>query len=212
MIKLHTIYDFHELLIIWINLRLHKTNIILNAFTCKIESVKKKHLDMRTTLTYIVYMHHTVSLYITLTYIVNRHHTISLYITLTYIVYMYHTIITIYHTYQGRIQGGGSNPPSEIGKNMICLPIIVIFHTKYPQNFRASLRSVRFFLSAPPLTWNPGSAPAYIYCIHLSHNITIYNTYIYCKQASHNITVYNTYIYCIHASHNNHYIQHLHIL
>jgi hypothetical protein len=25
--------------------------------------------------------------------------------------------------------------------------------------FRTSLRSARFFLSAPPLTWNPGSAP-----------------------------------------------------
>jgi len=59
MIKLHTIYDFHELLINWINLHLHKTNIILNAFTYKIESVKK-HLDMRTTLTYIVYMYHTI--------------------------------------------------------------------------------------------------------------------------------------------------------
>jgi hypothetical protein len=29
---------------------------------------------------------------------------------------------------------------------------IVIFHTKYPKNFRTSLRSVQFFLSAlPPL-------------------------------------------------------------
>jgi hypothetical protein len=36
---------------------------------------------------------------------------------------------------------------------------IVIFHTKYPNNFRASLRSAHFFLSAPPLTGNPGSAP-----------------------------------------------------
>jgi hypothetical protein len=36
---------------------------------------------------------------------------------------------------------------------------IVIFHTKYPKNFRASLRSAQFFLSVPPLTWNPTSAP-----------------------------------------------------
>jgi hypothetical protein len=34
---------------------------------------------------------------------------------------------------------------SKIGKNMIFWRKIVIFHTKYPQNFRASLRSAKFF-------------------------------------------------------------------
>ena len=43
-------------------------------------------------------------------------------------------------------------PPSAIGKNMICLRKIVIFHTKYPKQI----------LSAPPLTWNPGSAPVHV--------------------------------------------------
>ena len=46
---------------------------------------------------------------------------------------------------QGRIQGGGAHParppPPKIGKNMICWRKIVIFQTKYPTNFRASLRS-----------------------------------------------------------------------
>jgi hypothetical protein len=45
---------------------------------------------------------------------------------------------------QGRIQGGrGAHParaPPKIGKNMIFWRKIVIFHTKYPKNFRASLR------------------------------------------------------------------------
>ena len=62
---------------------------------------------------------------------------------------------------QGRIQGGGAHParvPPKIGKNMIFWRKIVIFHTKYPNNFRASLRSAQF-LSALPLTWNSGSAP-----------------------------------------------------
>ena len=36
----------------------------------------------------------------------------------------------------------------------------MIFHTKYPNNFRASLRSVQFFLNEI-LTWNPGSAPVF---------------------------------------------------
>jgi hypothetical protein len=49
-------------------------------------------------------------------------------------------------------------PPSAIGKNMIFWRKIVIFHTKYPQNFSASLRSAQFFLSAPPppnlKSWN----------------------------------------------------------
>ena len=53
-----------------------------------------------------------------------------------------------------------SAPPSAIGKNMIFWRKIVIFHTKYPNNFRASFRSVQFFQVRPPLTWNPGSAPA----------------------------------------------------
>jgi hypothetical protein len=50
---------------------------------------------------------------------------------------------------QGRIQVGGGHPARaphpKIGKNMIYLRKIVIFHTKYPKNFRASLRSAQFF-------------------------------------------------------------------
>ena len=36
-----------------------------------------------------------------------------------------------------------TNP--KIGKNMIFWRKIVMFHTKYPTNFRASLRSAQFF-------------------------------------------------------------------
>ena len=43
----------------------------------------------------------------------------------------------------------GARPP-KIGKNMIFWRKIAIFHTKYPKNFRASLRSAQFFLSPPP--------------------------------------------------------------
>jgi hypothetical protein len=48
---------------------------------------------------------------------------------------------------QGRIQGGRTRraPPPKIEKNMIFWRKIVIFHTKYPKNFRASLRSAHFF-------------------------------------------------------------------
>jgi hypothetical protein len=54
--------------------------------------------------------------------------------------------------YQGWIQGGGEPPggPPKIGKNMIFWRKIVIFHTKYPKHFRASLHSAQFFLTAPP--------------------------------------------------------------
>jgi hypothetical protein len=49
---------------------------------------------------------------------------------------------------QGRIQGGGAHParapPKIEKKNMIFWRKIVIFHTKYPKNVRASLRSVQF--------------------------------------------------------------------
>jgi hypothetical protein len=48
---------------------------------------------------------------------------------------------------QGRIQGGGAPGarPPKIGKNMIFWRKIVIFHMKYPKNFRSSLRSAQFF-------------------------------------------------------------------
>ena len=48
----------------------------------------------------------------------------------------------------GADPGGGGAPgarPSKIGKNKKCWRKIVIFHTKYPKNFRASLRSAQFF-------------------------------------------------------------------
>jgi hypothetical protein len=62
-------------------------------------------------------------------------------------------------------------PPSAIGRNMIFWRKIVIFHTKYPKHFRASLRSVQFF-QVRPLTWNPGSAPVKLNGIDASNNIT----------------------------------------
>jgi hypothetical protein len=46
---------------------------------------------------------------------------------------------------QGRIQGGAhpARAPPKIGKNMIFWRKIVIFHTKYPKKFCASLRSAQ---------------------------------------------------------------------
>jgi hypothetical protein len=43
----------------------------------------------------------------------------------------------------GADPGGASLP--KIGKNMIFWRKIVIFHTKYPNNFRAPLRLAQFF-------------------------------------------------------------------
>ena len=44
-------------------------------------------------------------------------------------------------------EGGAhlARDPAIIGKNMIFWRKSVIFHTKYPQNFRVSLRSAQFF-------------------------------------------------------------------
>jgi hypothetical protein len=54
----------------------------------------------------------------------------------------------IIHPIAGADPGGGrtrrTHPP-KIGKNIIFWRKIVIFQTKYPQNFRASLRSAQFF-------------------------------------------------------------------
>jgi hypothetical protein len=60
---------------------------------------------------------------------------------------------------RGGLRGGAPDAPPLKLEKIICLRKIVIFHTKYPKQFRASLRSAQFFLSAPLLTWNPGSAP-----------------------------------------------------
>jgi hypothetical protein len=52
------------------------------------------------------------------------------------------------YRHAGADPGGGGHParaPPKIGKNKICWRKIVIFHTKYPQNFRASPRSAQFF-------------------------------------------------------------------
>ena len=61
-----------------------------------------------------------------------------------YSVYM---LTLKYKQYQGWIQGWGAPGarPPKIGKNMICWRKIVIFHTKYPNKFRVSLRSAQFF-------------------------------------------------------------------
>jgi hypothetical protein len=44
---------------------------------------------------------------------------------------------------QGRIQGEAhpARAPPKIGKNIIFLRKIVIFHTKFPKKFRAALRN-----------------------------------------------------------------------
>jgi hypothetical protein len=46
---------------------------------------------------------------------------------------------------RGGSRAEGRPPPPKIGKNMICWRKILIFHTKYPKNVRATLCSAQFF-------------------------------------------------------------------
>jgi hypothetical protein len=55
--------------------------------------------------------------------------------------YTYEGVVSLM---QGRIQGGGVVGALKLEKNMIFWHKIVIFHTKYPNNFRTSLRSAYF--------------------------------------------------------------------
>jgi predicted metalloenzyme YecM len=48
------------------------------------------------------------------------------------------------------MRSSGADPGGKIGKNMIFGRKIVIFHTKYPKNVPASLRSAQFFKMRPP--------------------------------------------------------------
>ena len=75
---------------------------------------------------------------------------------------------------RGGSMGGapGARPP-KIGKNMIFWRKIVIFHTKYPNNFRTSLRSAQFFKCAP-LTLNAGSAPDIDHSLSFRHLISFH--------------------------------------
>jgi hypothetical protein len=41
--------------------------------------------------------------------------------------------------------GGGAPPPLKLEKNCFFWRKIVIFHTKYPNNFRVSIHSAQFF-------------------------------------------------------------------
>ena len=54
---------------------------------------------------------------------------------------------TLMRERRGGSRGGGgrAHVPPKIGKNMIFWRKIVIFHTKYSKNCRASLRSAQYF-------------------------------------------------------------------
>ena len=56
-------------------------------------------------------------------------------------------ILMIKQYFRGGFRGGAHPraPPHKIRKNMIFWRKIVIFHTKYPKNVRASLSSAQFF-------------------------------------------------------------------
>ena len=72
----------------------------------------------------------------------------KLFITCT--VYKNERSSIVWDMFPGADPGGGGGPrrappPPKIGKNMIFWRKIVISHTKYPKNFRASHRSAQFF-------------------------------------------------------------------
>ena len=85
-------------------------------------------------------------------------------------------------------------PPPKIGKNMIFWRKIVIFHTKYPNNFRASLRPAQFFFKcAPLLTWNPGSVPVIL--LHDSYFVFLLITLHLGDKIMHQITSIRCSVY-----------------
>jgi hypothetical protein len=92
-------------------------------------------------------------------------------------------VVTFLYILQGRIQEGvGAHParPPKIWKNMIFWRKIVIFYTKCPTNFRASLRSAQYFKCAP-LTWNPGFAPVLSSSLDIFVSLFTLNIYLQVK-------------------------------
>jgi hypothetical protein len=82
----------------------------------------------------------------------NQKHLIPQCITITYMIKLRGTTAHLALNNSGADPGGapGACLPPKIVKNMIFWRKIVIFHTKYPKNFRASLRSAQFFQVRPP--------------------------------------------------------------
>jgi hypothetical protein len=72
----------------------------------------------------------------------------------------------------------GARPPLKLEKIWFFWRKIVIFHTKYPKNFRASLRSAHFFKVHPP---PPPNLKSWIRpcCQSLIPGLTISLAYIY---------------------------------
>ena len=84
-----------------------------------------------------------------------------------------------------RMLNTGADPG---GKNMIFWRKIVIFHTKYPKNFRAPPPLGAIFLSAPPpLTWNPGSAPEICYLMKQFNEHNLIDTLNSVQVSKHNL-------------------------
>ena len=61
------------------------------------------------------------------------------------VLFFINIFLEIKSMYAGEDPEGGGGHPSKIEKNKIFWRKIVIFHTKYPKIFRASLRSAQFF-------------------------------------------------------------------
>ena len=77
----------------------------------------------------------------------------------------------LFNVFRGGFKGGRTRrAPLKLEKIRFFLRKIVIFHTKYPQNFRASLRSARFFLSALPPNLKSWIRP---WCLYLLFNVRI---------------------------------------
>ena len=86
------------------------------------------------------------------------HNFYGAFFSLLFCLLFVYSIMLIYTLFSGADPGGGGGgahpacAPPKIGKNMIFLHKIVIFHIKYPKNCRASLLSAQFFSVLPPLT------------------------------------------------------------
>jgi hypothetical protein len=78
------------------------------------------------------------------------------------------------HTYQGRIQWGAhpARAPLKLGKIWF-FGVKSWFFTRNTPKFCAPPSARRFFFECAPLTWNPGSAPAYLFVTSLNYKSKI---------------------------------------
>ena len=143
------------------------------VWACMTNSIENILFLCKNVFHYVRVCHHSIHYFVCYTFIMFAS-SAKVFVCVYAIIAYYRYISLVRVSCRGGSRGGGGHParPPKIGKHMIFWCKIVIFHTKYPNNFPPPSARRNFFKSTP-LTWNPGSAPVCV-CYRALSYITSY--------------------------------------